>query len=46
MRFEPAREFKGAANVPQILELDCDVLIPAAFQKQITQENAGRVRAL
>jgi glutamate dehydrogenase/leucine dehydrogenase len=28
-----------------ILELDCDILIPAALENQITQENAPRVRA-
>jgi glutamate dehydrogenase/leucine dehydrogenase len=29
----------------EILELDCDILIPAALENQITQENAPRVRA-
>ncbi|MFI5314073.1 MAG: Glu/Leu/Phe/Val dehydrogenase [Myxococcota bacterium] len=29
----------------ELLELDCDVLIPAALQNQITETNAGRVRA-
>jgi glutamate dehydrogenase/leucine dehydrogenase len=28
-----------------ILELDCDVLIPAALENQLTENNAGRVRA-
>ncbi len=29
----------------QLLELPCDVLIPAALENQITAENAGRIRA-
>jgi len=29
----------------EILELPCDVLVPAALQNQITPENAGRIRA-
>src|SRR5205809_8026419 len=29
----------------ELLELDCDVLIPAALESQLTGENAGRVRA-
>ena len=38
--------FKGADHVtPQeLLELPCDVLIPAAVQSQINQRNAGRLR--
>jgi len=28
-----------------LLELDCDILIPAAIQQQITAENAGRIKA-
>ena len=27
------------------LELDCDILVPAALQNQITAENAGRIKA-
>jgi glutamate dehydrogenase (NAD(P)+) len=27
------------------LELDCDILIPAALENQITEENAGRIKA-
>jgi glutamate dehydrogenase (NAD(P)+) len=30
----------------QLLELPCDVLIPAAVQNQITEENAGRIQAM
>jgi glutamate dehydrogenase (NAD(P)+) len=29
----------------ELLELDCDILIPAALENQITEENAPRVRA-
>src|SRR5436309_5291911 len=29
----------------KLLELECDVLIPAALENQITMENAGRVKA-
>ena len=28
-----------------LLEVDCDVLVPAALEKQLTAENAGRVKA-
>ena len=40
--------FPGATNLnsrEEALELDCDILIPAALENQITEENAGRVRA-
>jgi glutamate dehydrogenase (NAD(P)+) len=39
--------FPGAESVTnqELLELECDVLIPAALQNQITEKNAGRVRA-
>jgi len=29
----------------ELLEIDCDVLIPAALESQITDENAGRIQA-
>ncbi len=41
-------DFPGAINIPnsvEALELDCDILIPAALEKQIKGENAPRVRA-
>lgn len=40
--------FPGATDLPTsaaALELECDVLIPAALENQITEENAGRVKA-
>jgi glutamate dehydrogenase (NAD(P)+) len=40
--------FPGATNITNskdALELDCDVLIPAALENQITEENAGRIKA-
>ncbi len=41
-------DFPGARNLArreEALELDCDILIPAALERQITAENAPRVRA-
>jgi glutamate dehydrogenase (NAD(P)+) len=41
-------DFPGATNLPRredVLELECDILIPAALERQITGENAPRVRA-
>jgi len=41
-------DFPGARNIDnsaEALELECDVLIPAALERQITAENAPRVRA-
>jgi len=40
--------FPGATNIENTLdalELDCDVLIPAALENQITADNADRIRA-
>lgn len=40
--------FAGATNLPRssdALELECDILIPAALENQITDENAARVNA-
>ncbi len=42
------RNFPGAKNIKPTaaaLELDCDILIPAALENQITAENAPRIRA-
>jgi len=39
--------FPGATNVSnaEVLEVECDILIPAALENQITGANAGRIRA-
>jgi glutamate dehydrogenase (NAD(P)+) len=40
--------FPGAKNLlptSAALELDCDILIPAALENQVTAENAPRVKA-
>ena len=40
--------FPGAMSIPRstdALELDCDVLVPAATENQLTAENAPRIRA-
>jgi glutamate dehydrogenase (NAD(P)+) len=29
----------------ELLELDCDILVPAAIENQITEKNAGRIKA-
>lgn len=41
------REFKDAEPVSnsELLELDCDILIPAAIAAQITAENADKIKA-
>ena len=31
-------------ETPEMLELECDILVPAALQTQITSENAGRIK--
>ena len=42
------RDFPGASNLARredALELECDILIPAALERQITADNAPRVKA-
>ncbi len=41
------REFTDAEQVSneELLELDCDVLIPAAISQQIHKDNAGKIKA-
>ncbi|MEA1927525.1 MAG: Glu/Leu/Phe/Val dehydrogenase [Candidatus Auribacterota bacterium] len=41
------KNFPGAKNISnkKLLELECDVLIPAALENQITAENAPRIKA-
>ncbi|MFQ5795780.1 MAG: Glu/Leu/Phe/Val dehydrogenase, partial [Candidatus Bipolaricaulia bacterium] len=39
--FDEAEEISNA----ELLELDCDLLIPAALENQLTQENVDRIRA-
>ena len=48
--YEKKRTFEGVEGVTrlgndQLLELDCDILIPAANENQIRGRNAGNVRA-
>jgi glutamate dehydrogenase (NAD(P)+) len=47
-----AHSKKGVAGFPggkplttPIVEVDCDILVPAALENQITSDNAGRVKA-
>ncbi len=39
--------FPGSKNITnrELLETECDLLIPAAFENQITAENAGKIKA-
>jgi glutamate dehydrogenase (NAD(P)+) len=39
--------FPGATDISnaQVLEVDCDILIPAALENQISERNAGRIKA-
>ena len=40
-------EYKWGTQItnPELLELDCDILIPAALENQITSENVGNIKA-
>jgi glutamate dehydrogenase (NAD(P)+) len=39
--------FPGAADITnaEVLEIDCNILIPAALENQITERNAGNIKA-
>lgn len=40
--------FKKAKNITksdEVLEYDCDILVPAALENQITEENASKIKA-
>ena len=37
--------FKSTITNKELLELDCDILVPAAVQNQITKENAHNIKA-
>lgn len=37
--------YKNTITNKELLELDCDILVPAAIENQITQENAHNIRA-
>ncbi|OGI60044.1 hypothetical protein A2641_02625 [Candidatus Nomurabacteria bacterium RIFCSPHIGHO2_01_FULL_37_25] len=41
------KNFPGAKNITnaELLELPCDLLIPAAFENVITEKNAGKIKA-
>jgi len=41
------KDFPGAKNITnaELLELSCDLLVPAAFENVITDANAGKIKA-
>jgi glutamate dehydrogenase (NAD(P)+) len=41
------QDFPGAKNITnkELLELECDILVPAALENQITKDNAGKIKA-
>lgn len=41
--YKNARDFKNSAEG---LEQDCDILVPAALENQITEDNVGRIKAM
>ena len=43
--FPGAKEILTGSRIKEGLELECDILIPAAMEKQIHMENAGRIKA-
>jgi glutamate dehydrogenase/leucine dehydrogenase len=40
-------DYEGCKNITnhELLETECDILVPAAIENQITKENAGNIRA-
>ena len=42
LNYPKAKNFAGSADA---LEYDCDILIPAALERQITKQNAPRIKA-
>jgi glutamate dehydrogenase/leucine dehydrogenase len=40
-------DYKGGENISneELLQLDCDILLPCALEGVITQENAGKIKA-
>ena len=42
LNFPGAKSYK---NTMEVLEMECDVLIPAALENQITKDNAPRIKA-
>jgi len=43
--YQGKAHFLTADRATEILEADCDVLIPAALEKQITKKNAANIKA-
>ena len=37
--------FENTISNQELLELDCDILVPAAIENQITAENAHNIKA-
>ncbi len=46
-KFGSVAGFEAASSIPndQFWDVDCDILIPAALEQQITEANAGRIKA-
>ena len=46
-RTDSVIDYEGSENITNedLIETECDILIPAAVENQITRENAGRIKA-